>query len=459
MNNTYIEKLNIVGLFDRFNYEIDLSNRLNDFCLITAPNGFGKSTILNIIHNFTSGNYLYFYDEVFQKITFYLNDKEPITIVKTVTNIEGFESKSVTISQGNKRKKIKLDLKSFEIESTHRLSMYLPISQVGSNEFIDDETDQVLTKVEVINKFRNHPYLRDTFKEWVWLDEITKNISCFTITTHRLKVDVELKSRNRRDRYQSNSLLMVSKIANQIKDEIEKSIRAQYDEGRIREMSFPTRLIDSLNNDTEVTKDDINNKIQNIQEFEEKYGKLGLVPTSETTQKLSVQAQSTEHAGMLVLKTYLSDILDKFKLLEGLSKKLDVFISSINNLISFKKIQISNKKGFIVVSNDERQPDLEIPLSSLSSGEQHLIVLIGQLIFSISEGSLVLIDEPEISFHPEWQEQFLSILTEIQQLNKFSTVIATHSPMLIQEEYLEDVIELAELYRKQLDEKTVVDKQ
>jgi predicted ATP-binding protein involved in virulence len=162
---------------------------------------------------------------------------------------------------------------------------------------------------------------------------------------------------------------------------------------------------------------------------------------------------------MLVLKTYLSDILDKFKLLEGLSKKLDVFISSINNLISFKKIQISNKKGFIVVSNDERQPDLEIPLSSLSSGEQHLIVLIGQLIFSISEGSLVLIDEPEISFHPEWQEQFLSILTEIQQLNKFSTVIATHSPMLIQEEYLEDVIELAELYRKQLDEKTVVDKQ
>jgi len=117
------------------------------------------------------------------------------------------------------------------------------------------------------------------------------------------------------------------------------SIRAQYDEGRIREMSFPTRLIDSLNNDTEVTKDDINNKIQNIQEFEEKYGKLGLVPTSETTQKLSVQAQSTEHAGMLVLKTYLSDILDKFKLLEGLSKKLDVFISSINNLISFKKIQ------------------------------------------------------------------------------------------------------------------------
>lgn len=87
-----------------------------------------------------------------------------------------------------------------------------------------------------------------------------------------------------------------------------------------------------------------------------------------------------------------------------------------------------------------------IALDSLSSGEQHLIVLIGRLVFETSNDSLVLIDEPEISFHPEWQEKFIEILNEIKKMNGFDVILATHSPILIGEDYWDNVVELADQY-------------
>lgn len=71
--------------------------------------------------------------------------------------------------------------------------------------------------------------------------------------------------------------------------------------------------------------------------------------------------------------------------------------------------------------------------------------MIGKLIFNTKPNSLVLIDEPEISFHPEWQEKFLEIVEQIQALNSFQLLIATHSPYLIGDRW-ENVIELAEQY-------------
>jgi predicted ATPase len=79
----------------------------------------------------------------------------------------------------------------------------------------------------------------------------------------------------------------------------------------------------------------------------------------------------------------------------------------------------------------------------LSSGEQHLIVLLGKLLFGTEKGSLVLIDEPEISLHPYWLERIAAIFENIQNLRDFKLVVATHSPSLV-ENRLENVIELAE---------------
>jgi len=52
----------------------------------------------------------------------------------------------------------------------------------------------------------------------------------------------------------------------------------------------------------------------------------------------------------------------------------------------------------------------------------------------IQDGSLVLIDEPEISLHPEWQVKYIGLLLEtFEAYQGCHFIIATHSPLVISE--------------------------
>ncbi|MBO2007151.1 ATP-binding protein [Serratia marcescens] len=52
----------------------------------------------------------------------------------------------------------------------------------------------------------------------------------------------------------------------------------------------------------------------------------------------------------------------------------------------------------------------KISLFQTSSGQQCMILMMIGIVSSISDNSLVCIDEPEISLHPKWQLEFISIL-------------------------------------------------
>ncbi|AVO62247.1 AAA family ATPase [Pseudomonas chlororaphis] len=74
----------------------------------------------------------------------------------------------------------------------------------------------------------------------------------------------------------------------------------------------------------------------------------------------------------------------------------------------------------------------EMSLKRASSGEQCLLVLMLGIAGHISNGSLILIDEPEISLHPRWQEEFMMML--MKSFSSYSGchfIIATHSPQII----------------------------
>jgi predicted ATP-binding protein involved in virulence len=93
----------------------------------------------------------------------------------------------------------------------------------------------------------------------------------------------------------------------------------------------------------------------------------------------------------------------------------------------YKSLCISKSDGFFLQTSSGRrlEPD------NLSSGEQHEIVVLFQLLFQVREDSIILIDEPELSLHIAWQQQFLSDLEQITTLAKFDVIIATHSPQII----------------------------
>ena len=81
--------------------------------------------------------------------------------------------------------------------------------------------------------------------------------------------------------------------------------------------------------------------------------------------------------------------------------------------------------------------DTTVPLTALSSGEQHLLTLYYRLLFDpeYTTTHLFIIDEPEISMNVVWQRNFLNDLQRIVELRKFDVLIATHSPQIIHDKW------------------------
>lgn len=81
------------------------------------------------------------------------------------------------------------------------------------------------------------------------------------------------------------------------------------------------------------------------------------------------------------------------------------------------------------------QNDLErsIEISSLSTGIKALSLLRYALEKGcIQRGSVLILDEPEINLHPEWQIEYAKIIVQMQALFDLRIVITTHSPYFMQ---------------------------
>jgi len=71
-------------------------------------------------------------------------------------------------------------------------------------------------------------------------------------------------------------------------------------------------------------------------------------------------------------------------------------------------------------------------LSQASSGQQCMITIMLGIAGSIQNCSLICIDEPEISLHPQWQSNLVQQLQEVfSDYHGCHFVIATHSPQLV----------------------------
>lgn len=78
-----------------------------------------------------------------------------------------------------------------------------------------------------------------------------------------------------------------------------------------------------------------------------------------------------------------------------------------------------------------RKEGSTINLSQASSGELSFITSIIFISTEIDDNTVIMIDEPENSLHPNWQKEYISKLMDIFYLNSPAIVCATHSPIII----------------------------
>lgn len=139
---------------------------------------------------------------------------------------------------------------------------------------------------------------------------------------------------------------------------------------------------------------------------------------------------------MMTLKEKVGDVLDRLDLFQEIIRKCE---------FTNKTMEISTLiegSGFIFRLKDVKNQVLDF--ASLSSGEKHILTILYSLLFDVEKGSLVLIDEPEMSFHMSWQVSFYDNLLKIAELRKLQCFVATHQPQIFGLDF-EKSIDLYEL--------------
>ena len=127
------------------------------------------------------------------------------------------------------------------------------------------------------------------------------------------------------------------------------------------------------------------------------------------------------------LQIYVEDSKKKLATFDEVYSKVSVFRDLLSKKLKPKELLINRESGAQIRRGKE-----DIGLAKLSSGEKHEFIMLFKLIFETPANSLVLIDEPEISLHVSWQLEFMSDLAKMQSANQFQSIIATHSPQIIQ---------------------------
>ena len=79
----------------------------------------------------------------------------------------------------------------------------------------------------------------------------------------------------------------------------------------------------------------------------------------------------------------------------------------------------------------------------LSSGEKQMLAILLTVLVENREPYALLMDEPEISLHIDWQQRLIDL---IRQLNPNAQIIlSTHSPALIMDGWMENVTEVGDI--------------
>jgi predicted ATPase len=85
------------------------------------------------------------------------------------------------------------------------------------------------------------------------------------------------------------------------------------------------------------------------------------------------------------------------------------------------------------LGEDELKADARKLFSNLSSGHKIVLLTITRLVETVEERTLVLLDEPEAHLHPPLLSAFVRALSDLLVNRNGVAIVATHSPVILQE--------------------------
>ena len=115
-----------------------------------------------------------------------------------------------------------------------------------------------------------------------------------------------------------------------------------------------------------------------------------------------------------------------------MGKIREVVFKEINEIFEILDLDIKisgvskNAKSIPIFTNSAGE---KFDINELSSGEKQLFLRTLAIKMLNPENSIILIDEPELSLHPKWQQRIVDVYRKIGKNNQI--IIATHSPHIL----------------------------
>ncbi|WP_201556642.1 AAA family ATPase [Psychrobacter sp. 72-O-c] len=476
-----LKKLEVKEMFGIFNYSLDLSK---DITIITAPNGYGKTICLKTIHSIFSLNFMYFASLDFKEISL-ITDMGDLTIRRNTSEENSVQSKNlnlfdedyslnddddevnfeifdkqkiiennlieITLCNDEYRNSCVIDLKEHQSIYRESIEEFFPfLRRMEHDRWVDRRTRgrTIYNLKEVLENF-DFPVIEVSKLELPdWLKDFAKKQKTYFVQDQRLILkDASIGGR---ENFHTNA---IERYSAKLKSKINSSSLRVSIKSQELDSTFPQRLVNNREQYNDFDKSNLINQLDHIQDKRKKLMKYDILSQGNSFDN-EIEITHIEDNDVKVLNLYVEDTNEKLSTFDDIYEKINTFVEILNSKLIFKKVKIDSKRGFYFVRdiNDSKSKNNEerlLSLSKLSSGEQHQVIILYQLIFNSDSDTLVLIDEPEISLHIVWQKQFMSDLVKISAINNSKSIIATHSPQIIGNQW-ESTIDLEDLRKKQV---------
>lgn len=438
-----IEYVRVEGLFGSLTHTISFNAA--GVTIVHGPNGCGKTTVLRLLDGAVNQEFSKIIDIPFATFEIGICDNRTIKITKVTRSTaasantplagaysdfptnhdQGDAGLTVELWQNGKRS-FSQHVAGESIENVYSRILHDPaivrklqpaLRQVGPRLWRNIDTEARLSALEVAQ------LLLDNFLTIPgWFTEALTGIDVGFINAQRL-LDVSKHHGDAKADEKTSVRQFVEIYSDDIKIRINEALNRSAVISQHRERSFPERMLNKQYGTA--------TKLASIQadylNLQSRFAKLAETGLQEEIPLIRLPSNKLNPTERRVLALYLEDINEKLNVFSELQNQIDTLKKIVGKKFRRKSLHIDRKLGFALRDDTGNQ----LAPSSLSSGEQHQLVMFYDLIFSKKSNLLFLIDEPEISLHVEWQRQFLNDLEAIASLKGHQFLIATHSPQVI----------------------------
>ena len=428
-----VKSIHARQLFGMYDHDIVLKPERTT--IVFGRNGVGKTVMFKLTHALLSGEMAPMLDLLrypYREFKVVLSDGSNVVAVRSEENDVAQVQLSYSPGVGGDATNCSINEGVFT-KLAARLERHLPFHQVGPDRWRNDETGETMDALEVVSRWGDlgDGDVSQDMAEWKKL--AGRNLPQTLLIQAQRLIRVGRASARTFLRQEGPSIRdTVSAYSADLKSRIDQTLAEYGREAQRRDQTYPQRLLQQASapsGDGLMAQEEIIESLHTLKRQQAGYQALGIL--DEQTQNMALnEDQLLTDVYRAAMSVYVRDTQAKLKIVDNLAQRVRLLLDLMGEKFSNKALKIDPKTHDLVVESTHGKAQ-RLSVNALSSGEQHQLVLAYDLLFRTQPNTLVLLDEPELSLHVDWQERFLKDLKAVIDLVGFDALLATHSPYII----------------------------